>query len=159
MRETETISWQKAVALMTAERGRAEAAAAVIKRLGGPGDIAKAELTYGAGRADTEAVMSALTIALEQGAAVDDITDLEARLGQACAAREKLGLQAMALAEAAPGEKGVVLDLLSEALPDLLAALGALWRHWVQREAGLRTTIAERLQAARWPAFAEIAAG
>jgi hypothetical protein len=138
---------------------RAEAAAALIRRLGGPGDVAKAELTYGDGRAEAEAVVSALIVALQQGGGVDDPADLEARMTAAVAARETLGRQARALAEAAPGEKSVVVDLLTSALPDLLAPLGALWGHWTKGAADLRATIAERLEAARWPAFAEVGGG
>jgi hypothetical protein len=153
------MTWQDAVAELTSERGRAEAAAALIARLGGPSDVAIAELTYGDGRAEAEAVVSALIVALRQGSRVDDPDDLKARMASAVAARETLGRQARALVEAAPGEKGVVVDLLKVALPGLLGALGTLCGHLTKEETDLRATIAERLEAARWPRFAKVGNG
>ena len=65
MSETESLSWQQAVAILTAERELAVTAVAIIKRLGGPGDLTSAEIAYGDGRAEIEAVIAALTVALE----------------------------------------------------------------------------------------------
>lgn len=149
-----TMSWQKAVAELAAERGRAETAAAVIRRLGDAGAVAMAELTYGEGKAEADAVIDAFTIALAEGRGLDDRAGLEARLGRAAAARAALGQQATELARAEATEKGVVLDLLKDVLPDLMTALGVLWTRWSEGEAHLRETIAARLEAARWPPFA-----
>ena len=102
-----------------------------------------AEIAYGDGRAETEAVIAALTIALEQGTGADDRADLDARIERATAARETLGRRA--------------LDLLASALPTLLSAVGALWTRRTDRDASTRATVAGRLDAARWPAFGEIA--
>ena len=61
----EEVGWQQQVAALAAERTRAETAAALIRRLGGPGDLAMAEIAYGDGRAEVEAVVAALSVALE----------------------------------------------------------------------------------------------
>jgi hypothetical protein len=154
MTESQTLSWQSAVAELTAEKQRATTAAGIIKRLGGPGDLAAAEIAYGDGRAETEAVIAALTIALEQGKGADDRADLDARIERATAARETLGRRAQDLAA---GTRGPALDLLVSALPTLLSAVGALWTRRTDRDAATRATIATRLEAARWPPFADIA--
>lgn len=157
MSEIKLLSWQKAVAELTAERGRAEAAARIIKRLGGSGDLNEAEIEYENGRAEAEAVIGALTVALEQGEGADDLENLQDRFAQAVSAREKLAKLAGDLAERAPGEKVAVLDLLAKALPNLLSAIGALWQRRDERDAAIRATIAARLKGTRWPAFANIA--
>lgn len=154
MGESEMLSWQGAVAELTAEKERAVTAAAIIKRLGGPGDLTEAEIAYGDGRAETEAVIAALTIALGESKGPDDRADLDARIERAAAARETLGRRAR---DIAAGGKGPALDLLANALPSLLSAIGALWNRRADRDDATRATIAARLDAARWPAFADIA--
>jgi len=151
--QDDTLSWQQAVAVLTAERGRAEAAVAVIKRLGGPGDKARAEITYGMGRAEAEAVIGALVVALDQGNGADDLTDLETRIAEAASARQALGTMAQALADAGPTERSVLVDLIAQSLPSLLSAIGALWNRRGDSDEIARKTIATRLEAARWPAF------
>jgi hypothetical protein len=150
------MSWQKAVAELTAERGRAESAARVIKRLGSVHDVVRAELTYGNGKAEADAVISAFDIALEEGKGLDDLADLEARMKVATEARETLGKQATALVKPEDGKEKGVLELVGVVLPDLLKAVGALWTQWRQGETSLRQTIAARLQEARWLDFAKI---
>jgi hypothetical protein len=156
MSDSESMGWQKAVATLTAERGRAETAARIIKRLGGPGDLTAAEIAYGDGRAETEAVIAALGVALGEGAP-DDLADLEARIDRAVAARETLATRARDLASRAPAEKSEALDLLAKALPALLSAVGALWQRRGERDTATRAAIAARLDAARWPPFVDIA--
>lgn len=155
MSDDVSMSWQKAVAELTAERGRAVTAARVIKQLGSVAEIAMAELTYGNGKAEVDAVVSAFDIALEEGDGPDDLADLEARLKVATEARETLGKQATALAMS-EAKKKAVLDLVGIVLPGLLKAVGALWTQWTQGEASLRKTIAARLEDARWPDFGGI---
>ncbi len=151
----EEVAWQQQVAALAAERTRAETAAGIIRRLGGPGDLAMAEIEYGDGRAEVEAVVAALTVALEQGKGADDLADLESRLSRAVAAREALARRAVALAAGA-GTRSALIDLLApEAIKVLVAALGGLWRRRADRDAAARATIAARLEAARWPPFAD----
>ena len=153
MSESETLSWQKAVAELTAERNRAEASVLIIKRLGDPGDITSAEIAYGGGRAEAEAVIAALIIALHQGKGADDIVDIDTRMSQAVGARETLARRATDLAA---GKKSAGIDLLAKALPSLLLAVGALWRRCGESDVSTRATIAARLESARWLPFADI---
>jgi uncharacterized caspase-like protein len=60
------MSWQQAVAALTAERERAETAARIVKRLGDAAAVARAERAYGDGKAETDAIVAALTVALAE---------------------------------------------------------------------------------------------
>jgi len=153
------MSWQSAVAELTSERGRAVSAVGVIKRLGSVSDVAMAELIYGNGKAEADAVISAFDIALKEGTGLDDLPALEARLRTATEVRETLGKQALEMVKAKAEEEGkarAVLGLVGKHLPDLLKAVGALWTEWKQGEKHRQKTIAQRLQDVRWPDFGEI---
>jgi hypothetical protein len=153
----EEVGWQRQVAALAAERIRAVTAAGIIKRRGGPGDLTTAEIAYGDGRAEVEAIVAALRIALEQGKGADDLADLEARLARAVAAREVLARRAKELSETDSGSKSVLVDILApEAAKGLAAAVGGLWRRRGEREKAVREAIADRLETARWPDFAAI---
>ena len=91
MGDSKDLSWQSAVAELTTKKERAVTAVGMIKRLGGPGDLTAAEIAYGDGRAETEAAIAALAIALEAGSGANDRADLDARIERATAARETLG--------------------------------------------------------------------
>src|SRR5687768_9751630 len=112
MSEAKTLTWQEAVATLTAERERAETAVRIIKRLGGPGDLTAAEIAYGNGRAEIEAVIAALSVALDEGKGADPLANLEVHIERAVAARETLGARARDLAA---GTKSTPLDLLGQA--------------------------------------------
>jgi len=154
----EEVGWQQQMAALRAERVRAVTAAGMIRRLGGPADVAMAEIEYGEGRAEIEAVVAALAIALEEGKGADDLAALEARVARAVAARERLARRALTLAaEAGGGIKSALIDLLApEAIKAVVAAIGGLWRRRAERDKALRQAIAAQLEGARWPAFADL---
>jgi hypothetical protein len=77
------MSWQQAVAALTAERERAETAARLVKRHGDAAAIARAERAYGDGKAETDAIIAALTVALAEGREPETLAALEARLVRA----------------------------------------------------------------------------
>jgi hypothetical protein len=114
-----------------------------------------AEIEYGDGRAEVEAVVAPHHRA-RGGKGADDLADLEARLARAVAAREGLARRALDLAAGA-GTKSALIDLLApEAIKALVAAVGGIWSRRGERDKALRATIASRLEAARWPAFADV---
>ena len=112
MSDAQSRSWQLQVADLTAERHRAETAAAVTKRFGGPGDLTTAEIAYDDGLAETEAVIAAVTVALAEGKGPEPLADLEARLARAAAARETLARRATDLA-AGCGAKAGLINILA----------------------------------------------
>ena len=76
------INWQSAVGVLEAERGRAISAAALIRRVGDAGEVTRAELIYGEGMAEANAMIGTLMVAVGQGT-VDDIDGVEKRLAKA----------------------------------------------------------------------------
>jgi len=156
---TMTINWQGAVGVLEAERGRATSAAALIRRAGTPQEKTRAELIYGEGMAEANAMIGTLIVAVGQGG-VDDMDGVEKRLARATDARERLGQLARAIADREPGQKAVGPEWLVKLGADLLkAVVGALWSHRAERDAVTRKDITTRLETARWPAFAEIETG
>lgn len=150
------ISWQGAVGVLEAERDRATSAAALIRRVGTAGQVTRAELIYGEGMAEANAMISTLIVAVGQGG-VDDIDAVEKRLAHVTEARKRLGQLAQAGAEREPGQKAVAPDLLvTLGAQTLRAVIGAIWGHRAEHDAVTRKDITGRLEAARWPAFGAI---
>ena len=153
------MSWQQAVAELTAERERAETAARLVKRHGDEAAIARAERSYGDGKAETDAIVATLTVALAEGGEPETLAALEARLVRATAAREKLAREADACAPREPGEKAIVEAILGSAvIASLVHALTTLYLRHRDDEALKRKTIATQLEAARWAPFASLEA-
>ena len=76
------MTWREAVAELTAERQRAESAARIIKRLSAGTDISDMQIAYDEGRAETEAVISALAIALHEGSPDQYPDDFDKRIAR-----------------------------------------------------------------------------
>lgn len=160
MGEASDIGWQEAVARLTAEKGRAEAAARVVRQFADPADRATAELTYADGKAEVDAVIAALHVALAQREPPESLDRLQERIAHAVAARETLGDLARAHIAAAKGAKALdlaaILDVAVGLLPGLQAAVAALWKRRAERDALTRKTIETRLEAAHWADFARL---
>jgi hypothetical protein len=162
MADDAAIGWQEATARLTAEKGRAETAAKLVKRFGDARDQAMGELAYAEGKAATDALLAGLTVALAGGEAPESLESLQARLAQAVNARDTLTDMARRLIDAGGGFKAVewaaVLDVATNLLPTLKAAVVALWNRREERDALLRQTITTQLDAARWADFASLEA-
>jgi hypothetical protein len=150
------VSWQQAVGVLTAERERAETAARLIRRFGATAEVARAELTYGDGKAESDALIASLQVALQEGYGADDRPALEQRLQRVAAARLALARQADALLPPAEGEKGLLGDIVKELLAPFVQAVAAVWNRWHERDDLVRATIATQLEAARWRPFASL---
>ena len=156
MSELNELSWQSAVAELTAERERAETAVGIIKRLGGPGDLTAAEIAYGDGRAETEAVIAALTVALERGQG----RRRPRRPRRPHRARHRRPRDPRpprpATSPPAPAARPSTCSPAPCRRSSPPSAPSGSRRG--DRDAATRATIAARLDAARWPPFADIAA-
>jgi hypothetical protein len=153
--------WPEAVARLAGERTRAEACARLVKRHGAPADIARAELTYGDGKADIDGVVSGLVVALSLPELTPALADLETRLARAVERRATLCATAAALLPASPATRGLgeTLAGLASALVDPLRdAVSALWNARREDDALVRQTIRTQLEATRWPEFASLGA-
>ncbi|MEO1089141.1 MAG: hypothetical protein AAFX81_00790 [Pseudomonadota bacterium] len=151
------LSWQQEVGALTAERERVETAVRLIKRFGAPTDVAQAELTYADGKAEADALIATLQVALDQGRGADEFDALERRLHKAIEAVDRLAAQAKALVPPANGQKDLVAAVLGSAvLVALIEAAKTIYLRHRDDDALRRVTIRNQLDAARWPTFAAI---
>ncbi len=164
MGDDTAIGWQEATARLTAEKERAEAATRIVKRFGDPADRASAEITYAEGKAESDAVVAALAVALARREPPESLESLQQRLAQAVAARATLTALARDQIGAAAGEGAKDVDwraitgVAADLLPALQAAVAALWNGRRENDALTRKTIATQLEAARWADFASLEA-
>ena len=102
----EEIDWQTAAARLAAERTRAETCASILKRHGAPGQVSSGELVYGEARAEVDAVIGALIVALVEQKPLVDPLAVEQQMSRGVAARDAFCQQAVALAPPSGGERG-----------------------------------------------------
>lgn len=158
------IGWQEAVARLAAERSRAEIGAAVLKKYGDAAAVDRGALAYGEAKAEVDAIVSGLVVALAQRAEPTSLPELDARLGRAAKSGAEFGALVRSVVPDRTGEKNWLTDFAGALFGGLVGpvaeAVKALWLDAAQarREADrLRAkTIEAQLEATRWPAFAAI---
>jgi hypothetical protein len=156
------LRWQDAVALLAAERTRAETCVRLLKRSAGgdPDALSRGELAYSTAKAEMDAVLAGLHVVLAQGGTPPSLPDVEARLTRGVQGREAFCQQVLARLPEEPGTKTVLVQLAGAFLEPLLKAVGELWRVHTefQREQDrlLRQTIQTQLEATQWANFAAI---
>ena len=151
-----SIGWQEAITRLAGEKTRAETAAGLIKRLGDAAAVTKAELGYGEAKAEIDAVIAGLGVALADGRRPASQPDLEASLARAEVTRRELGRTATALAQARPGTKSLVVDLLVAVLPALVEAVASLAEACLGQDRLRRESIRTQLEAQRWRDFSAL---
>jgi hypothetical protein len=152
----QTIGWQEAVARLAAERTRAETCAALLKKHGDETARSRGGLAYGEAKAEVDAVVAGLVVALAQSAAPGSLPDLEARLRRGVEAREAFCAEVRPLVPAHEGERSLLADLAKGALGPLIEAVQALWLDARETDRLTRKTIQTQLEATAWPAFAAV---
>jgi hypothetical protein len=157
---TSALSWQEAVARLARERTAAETCAAVLKQYGDAAAIARGTLAYGEAKAEYDGIIAGLIVALARKAAPASLPDLKAQLRSAFKKRAAFCQSVRLLAPAqGTGKKGIIEDVVKGAVGPLLTALEAIWRRVRDDDALMRKTIETQLEAAVWPAFAQVPAG
>lgn len=154
----QAMRWPEAVAALAAERTRAETCVRVFKRHAGAkaATLSRGELAYADAKAEVDAVIRGLIVALAQGGTPAGLSDLEARLTRGFQAREALCQQAMALVPEDPGTRNLLVQVLGVVLAPLLEAVRALYTVKAEQDRLLRQTIQTQLEGTQWPAFADI---
>ena len=97
MLAAQEIDWQTAVSRLAAERTRAETCVGILKRHGDPAQISRGELAYGEAKAEVDAVIGALIVALAEQKPLGDPLELEQGMSRGVAARDAFCEQAVAL--------------------------------------------------------------
>jgi hypothetical protein len=154
----QAMRWPEAVATLAAERTRAETCVRAFKRHAGDdaAALSRGELAYADAKAEVDAVIRGLIVALAQGGTPAGLSDLEARLTSGFQAREALCRQAMALVPEDPGTRNLLVQVLGVVLTPLLEAVRALYTVKAEQDRLLRQTIQTQLEGTQWPDFAEI---
>jgi hypothetical protein len=150
--------WPEAVALLAAERTRAEACGRLLKRHAGDNAAAlsRGELAYATAKADVDAVIAGLTVVLAQWGTPPDLPDLEARLTRGVQAREAFCRQVTALVPEDPGTRDLLVPLLGAVMPPLLEAARTLYTSVTAQDGLTRQTIQTQLEATTWTPFADL---
>ena len=154
--EAPGIGWQEAVARLAHERTRAETCVKFLKRYGNEDQVAGGELIYDEARAEMDAVIAGLVVALAQDAEPVSLPDLKARLERGVAGREALCAKVKPLVPDTDGQKNVFVDLLTGAIGPLKQALHEFAEWWIKEDRLTKETIRTQLEATKWPAFASI---
>ena len=149
----EAIGWPEAVARLAGERTRAVACAARARAL----DAATARrlgTAYAEAKAEMDAVIAGLSVALAEGKTPVALPELEKRLAAGLARREAFCRAVMEhLAAPEAGTRGWLKDVLDVAVKPLIEAVGALYKRISESDRLRRETIRAQLESTRWPEF------
>jgi hypothetical protein len=159
------ISWPDAVGQIAGERAKAETCVALMKKYGDDAQKARGQITYTTAKADFDAVIAGLIVALSAGQAPASLSSLQDKLSSGVSGLSQFCGTVINLLPKTAGqtEKGVGIDIL-KAIPleQLLKALSdgvaALYTNYRGDNTLTRKTIQTQLESARWPAFSEVKA-
>ncbi len=155
------LTWADAVAQLAALRTEAETSAAVIKRFGGSGHIARGQLIYSDAKAEADAIIAGLMIALSGKGQPERLSSLLERAEQIETALTKLCNMADSQLPKFESTKHLgdilkgAIEQLQKPLTDVVAAL---YNNFRADNELTRNTIQTQLEAARWLSFAQVKA-
>jgi hypothetical protein len=159
------ISWPDAVGQIAGERAKAETCVALMKKYGDDAQKARGQITYTNAKADFDAVIAGLIVALSAGQTPASLSSLQAKLSSGVSGLvEFCGTVSDLLPKAAgQTEKDVMVDIAKmipfEQLFKMLSeGVSALYTNHRNDDALTRRTIQTQLESARWPAFSEVKA-
>jgi len=159
------ISWPDAVGQIAGERAKAETCVALMKKYGDDAQKARGQITYTSSKADFDAVIAGLIVALSAGQAPTSLSSLQEKLSSGVSGLAGFCGTVVDLLPKTAGqtEKGVGIDILKtiplEQLVKMLSeGVSALYTNHRSDDALTRKTIQTQLEAARWPAFSEVKA-
>jgi hypothetical protein len=157
-----TLGWPEAVARLAGARTQAVTLAGLLKKHGNEAQRDRGALLYTEAKAESDAVLAGLLVALDQRRGPAALPDLEARLRRAVEGVKALADHIGPLLPDQAGQKAGVGDLLANTVEALLAplveAVSTLWQARREDDALERATIRAQLEGTRWPDFVAIAA-
>jgi len=157
------MGWPDAVDSLAEARSRAVACAGSFKQYASPGQVARGQSVYGAAKASFDGTIAGLETALGEGGEPRQLPALEQKIAEGAGALGRFCKMASDILPEESGQKGIVEDIVKAAVEPVIDALkqavSALYNDHRNDEALTRATIRTQIEAARWPAFAEIEAG
>jgi hypothetical protein len=150
--------WPDAVAVLAAERTRAETCVQLLKRHAGhdAAALSRGQLAYNEAKAAVDAVIAGLIVVLAEGGTPPLLADLEAWLTRGVQAREDFCRKVIALTPEDPGTHNPLVALLGAVLPPLLEAARTLYTSQTAQDRLRRQTIQTQLEATTWAPFADL---
>jgi hypothetical protein len=156
------IGWPEAVGRLAGERTKAETCAALLKAYGDQQQIPRGQLAYGEAKANFDAVIAELIIALTDGGTPKSLPSLETDLQHSATGLVNFCKMASDVLPETSGQKGVPADIVKGAIQPVIEALSkaiaAIYNNSGKEAALTRETIKTQLEAAKWPNFAEVKA-
>jgi hypothetical protein len=157
----EEIGWQEAVARLAYERTKAETCVKELKKYGDKAAVSRGEDAYNDAKAEYDAIIGGLTVALAKKGEPPSLPDLESRLKRGFDARNAFCQSVLSLVPPSAGQKGAVEEAVKGAVEGAVGpaidAIKAIWMRSEDDDALMRKTIETQLEATSWPAFASIA--
>ena len=155
-----TMTWPEAVAQLTGERTKAETCVALLKRHGNQAQVDRGQLTYANAKADADAVIAGLIVALSAGQQPASLSSLQAKLSSSLSSLAEFCGTVADLVPNTAGQKDIISDIAKATILPLLnmlsGAVSTLYGDHRADDALTRRTIQTQLEAARWPAFSEV---
>jgi hypothetical protein len=159
------ISWPDAVGQIAGERAKAETCVALMKKYGDDAQKTRGAITYTSAKADFDAVIAGLIVALSAGQAPASLPSLQEKLNSGLSGLSQFCGAVINLLPKTAGQtgKGVGIDILKaipleQLLKTLSDGVSALYSSHRSDDALTRRTIQTQLESARWPAFSEVKA-
>jgi hypothetical protein len=147
------LAWPEAIARLAAERTRATSCVEQARALGIPA-VDPLARQYGEAKAEVDAVIAGLAVALAQSGAPPNLPDLERRMGAGFEGRQRFCAAIDAhLSPRLTGGKGVLGDAVTALVKPVLDAVVKIWEMRREDDRLRRDTIRTQLEATRWPAF------
>jgi hypothetical protein len=151
--------WQDAVARLERERSQAVTCARVMRKYASGAAADRAAVDYGEAKAQYDAVIRGLVVALARKDQPASLSDLQARLQDGFERREAFCGEAKAMLPASRGgEKGagVIEGIVSGFVTPLFDALKSIYFRSKDDNALMRATIQTQLEATVWPDFGSV---
>ena len=160
-----TIGLSQAVGRLARERSFAEGGVGMLKQfaVGNQAAMIRGRQLYDDARAAFEELIVQLQTDLDQGTTPEGSAALRMALEAAVERRLAFSRHVDASVKIEPGDKPAILDALAGGAGDIvtgvLQAAVAIWKEYRAGDELRRKSIATRLEAQRWKAFGEVAAG
>lgn len=152
--------WQSSAGTLTSEKQRAETCVSILKRHTDGNEAARSrgQLAYSGAKAESDAAIVGLTMALAQGQeAPGSLTEIEGHLARAGEEREEFCAYVI---EQLPDEDGnsriVIADVLAKSVPALIDAGKDLFLNYRKETLIRRESIGNQIEAQKWRAFEDI---
>jgi len=150
------INWQEAVARLARERARVEICASILKRYGNPTAIEHGSISYGEAKAEYDAIIAGLIVALARKEQPASLSDLQASLQRGFDKREAFCQSEQSLIPQDKAEKGIVEEIVKDAIGPIIQAVQVIYAKAKDDDALTHKTIQTQLEATLWPAFASV---